>query len=73
MWNLDIEGVSLSSKLCNFIYLYRSPRQNMEEFEKFVKKFDFNLEFSFNKNLYLKVVFGIKTIRPQLSPLDLRL
>ena len=73
MWNLDIEGVSLSSKLCNFIYLYRSPSQNMEEFETFVKKFDLNLEFSFNKNLYLKVVFCIKTIRPQLSPLDLRL
>ena len=36
--NLDIR---IYDKLCNFICLYRSPSQNMEELETFVK----NLEF----------------------------
>ena len=38
--------------------LYRSPSQNMEEFETFVENFDWNREFIFNKNAYLTIVIG---------------
>ena len=50
--------ITIDGKLCNLICLYRSPRQNMEEFENFVKNFEFNLGFIFDKNLYLTVVVG---------------
>ena len=53
--NLEI---TVDSKLCNTICLYRSPNQHIEEFETFVKHPDFNLEFIFNKNSYLTVVIG---------------
>ena len=74
--------ITIDGKLCNLICLYRSPSQNMEEFENFVKNFEFNLGFIFNKNLYLTVVVGdlilnhithVKVIKPQLASLNLRL
>ena len=54
-FNLEI---TIDGKLCNLICLCRSPIQNMEEFETFVKNLEFNLEFIFNKNPYLAVAIG---------------
>ena len=51
-FNLEI---AIDGKLCNLICLYRSPNQNVKEFETFVKKVELNLEFIFNKNPYLIV------------------
>ena len=53
--NLEI---TVDGKLCNLICLYRSPNQNMEELEMFVKNLELNLEFIFSKNPYLSVVIG---------------
>ena len=53
--NLEI---TVDGKLCNLICLYRSPNQNMEELEMFVKNLELNLEFIFSKNPYLSVVTG---------------
>ena len=53
--NLEI---TIDGKLCNLICLYRSPSQNMEEFETFVKNLELNLEFIFNKNPYQTVGIG---------------
>ena len=56
------------------ICLHKSPSQNMEEFEMFVKNLELNLEFIFNKNPYLTVlvtlmlnhITGINVIKPNL-------
>ena len=56
------------------ICLHKSPSQNMEEFEMFVKNLELNLEFIFNKNPYLTVlvtlmlnhITGINAIKPNL-------
>ena len=53
--NLEI---TIDGKLCNLICSYRSPSQNKEEFDTFVKNLKLNLEFIFNKNPYLTVVNG---------------
>ena len=53
--NLEI---TTDGELCNLICLYRSPSQNAEVFEKFVKNLELNLEFIFNKNPYLTVVIS---------------
>ena len=42
----------------NLICLYRSTSQNMEELETFVKNFELNSEFTFNKNPYPTIVTG---------------
>ena len=73
--NLEI---AIDSELCNLICLYRSPSQNMEVFEMFVKNIDLSFEFIFNKNPYLTVVIGDANaeshsqIRPQLVALNLK-
>ena len=53
--NLEIR---IDDKLYKLICLYRSPSQNMEEFETFAKNLGLNLEFVLTKNLYLTVVIG---------------
>ena len=53
--NLEIR---INGKLRNLISLYRSPSQNMEEFETFIKNLELNLELIFTKNPYLTVVIG---------------
>ena len=53
--NLEIR---IDDKLCNLICLYRSPSQNIEEYETFVKNLEFNLELIFIKNPYVTVVIG---------------
>ena len=53
--NLEI---TTDGKLCTLICLYRSPSQNMEEFETFVKNLELNLESIFNKNPYLTIFIG---------------
>ena len=50
--------IAIDNKLCNFIYLYRSPSQNKDEFESFVKHFDLNLEYVFNRNPFLTLFIG---------------
>ena len=50
--------IRIDDKLCNPICLYRSPSQNMEEFETFVKNLELNLELIFSKNPCLTVVIG---------------
>ena len=50
--------ITIDGKLCNFICLYRSPSQNMEEFETLVKNLELNFEFILNKNPYLTVAIG---------------
>ena len=50
---------------CNLICLHRSPSQNMEEFETFVKNLELNLELSFTKNPYLTVVIGDFNVKSQ--------
>ena len=53
--NLEIR---IDDKLCNLICLYRSPNQNMEEYETFIKNLKLNLELIFTKNPYLTLVIG---------------
>ena len=45
--------------------LYRSPSQNMEEFDTFVKNLELNLELIFSKNPYLTVVIGDFNVKSQ--------
>ena len=51
--NLEIR---IDDKLCNLICLCRSPIQNMEEFETFVKNLELNLQIIFTKKPYLTVI-----------------
>ena len=60
--NLEIR---IHDKLCNLTCLYRSPSQNMEEFEMFVKNLELNLELIFTKNPYLATVTGDFNIKSQ--------
>ena len=60
--NLEIR---IDDKLCNLICLYRSPSQNMEEFETSVKNLELNLELIFTKYPYLTVVIGDFNVKSQ--------
>ena len=46
----------ISNKLCNFVSLYRSPSQSIDEFEDFVHNLDLTLEGSTGKNSFLSVI-----------------
>ena len=48
----------INGKLCKLLFLHRSPSQNMKELETFIKNLALNLEFIFNKDPYLTVIFG---------------
>ena len=50
--------IMTSYKLCNFISLYRSPRQSSDEFENFVYNLDLTLEALTQKNPFLTVIIG---------------
>ena len=46
----------ISNKLCNFVSLYRSPSQSIDEFENFVYNLDLTLEGLTGKNSFLSVI-----------------
>ena len=56
--------MKIGDKLCNFISLYRCPSQTSDEFEKFSKNFERNLDRLFQSNPFLVVVtwdFNVKS------------
>ena len=61
---INIE-VKVGDKACNFVSLYRSPSQNKDEFENFIKNLELNLKHIANKNLFLIVVLGDFNARMQ--------
>ena len=50
--------ISLAGKVCNFIFLYRSPSQSHDIFETFADSLELNLETITSKNPYLIVILG---------------
>ena len=53
--NLEMK---IGDKVCNFISLYRSPSQTLDNFETFSKNFELNLENIVYRNSFLVVVIG---------------
>ena len=50
--------ITIENKLCNFIFLYRSPSQTSDQFQDFMKNFELNLETVINKNPFMLTVLG---------------
>ena len=50
--------LKIDHKSCNFISLYRSPSQSLDEFEKFCENLERNLNGLLQNNLFLVVVVG---------------
>ena len=50
--------MKIGDKVCNFISLYRSPSQTLDNFETFSKNFELNLENIVHRNSFLVVVIG---------------
>ena len=50
--------IKITDKICNFIYLYRSPSQSKDKFESFADNFKLNLDSIVHKNPCLIVVLG---------------
>ena len=50
--------MKIGDKVCNFISLYRSPSQTLDNFETFSKNFELNLENIVHRNPFLVVVIG---------------
>ena len=50
--------IKIADKICNFIFLYRSPSQSKGEFESFADNLELNLDSFVHKNPYLIVVLG---------------
>ena len=48
----------IGDKVCNFISLYRSPNQSLEEFETFADNLEFNLDTLAKNNPFLIVLLG---------------
>ena len=56
--------LKIGDKLCNFISLYRSPSQSLDEFEKFSENLERNLDDLLQNNPFLVVVisdFNVKS------------
>ena len=45
-------------KVCKFLSLHRSSSQNREEFEKFSKNLELNIDHMAERNPYMMVVLG---------------
>ena len=58
--------MKIGGKLCNFIVLYRSPRQSQDDFETFIKNFELNLGTILVNNPFLNVVLGHFNIKSNL-------
>ena len=50
--------IKIADKICNFIYLYRSPSQFKDEFESFADNLELNLDPVVHRNPYFIVVLG---------------
>ena len=50
--------LTIGENLCNFIVLYRSSSQTLDDFEKFMKNFELNLDEINKKNPFLTVALG---------------
>ena len=50
--------LKIGDKLCNFIFLYRSPSQTQDEFEKFLENLERNLDCLFQSKPFLSLVIG---------------
>ena len=50
--------IRIADKICNFIYLYRSPSQSKDEYESSADNLGFNLDSVALRNSYLIVVLG---------------
>ena len=50
--------MKIGDKLCNFVALYRSPSQSQDEFEKFAKNFELNLDTVSANNPFLTIVLA---------------
>ena len=48
--------MKIGEKLCNFIALYRSPRQSQDNFETFLKNLKLNLDTILANDPFLTVV-----------------
>ena len=58
--------MKIGDKLCNFVALYRSPSQSQDEFEKFAKNLELNLDTVSANNPFLTVVLGDFTAKSNL-------
>ena len=50
--------IKIGDKLCNFVALYQSPSQSQDEFVKFAKNLELNLDTVSANNPFLTVVLG---------------
>ena len=50
--------LGIGGKVCKFLTLYRSPRQNSDEFETFLDNLELNFDYMADKNPYLMVALG---------------
>ena len=48
----------IGDKVCNFISLYRSPNQSLDEFETFADNLELNLDTIVLNNPFLIVLIG---------------
>ena len=48
----------IGNKICNFITLYRSPSQNLDDFQAYIDNLEMNLETLAQRNPFLMVVLG---------------
>ena len=55
---LRILDMRNGDKVCNFVSLYRSPNQSLEEFETFADKLELNLDTVAKNNSFLNVLLG---------------
>ena len=50
--------IKIGDKVCNFISLYRSPSQTLDNFKTFSKNFELNLENMVQRNPFVVVITG---------------
>ena len=50
--------LNIVGKICNFVFLYRSPSQTQDEFEKVIDNLELNLENLCQNNPFLIVLIG---------------
>ena len=50
--------MKIGDKICNFISLYRSPSQTLDDLETFYKNFEWNLENIVKRNPFRVVEIG---------------
>ena len=48
----------IRGKICKILSLYRSPGQNRDVFEKFLKNLELSIDHMADKNPYIRVVLG---------------